>query len=502
MSALEELKTVLAEVTDLQRVAGLLEWDQETQLPPGGVAARARELALVSRLAHERFVSDQVRSLLDRAEAETQTLAEHGDDRRLVRVTRRDFDDATKLPSALVEEMARAQAESQPVWVQARRTSDWALYEPRMEVTVDLARRVADAFGYEECPMDALISQQEPGLRAADVDRIFAELRGTIVPLVREIGTRPQPPDLLDRPFEPADRQLEFGLDVARALGYTTERGRLDLSAHPFTIGLGRGDVRITTRVERGLTSLYSTIHEAGHGMYEQGVAPEIDQSPLSGGATPGVHESQSRLWENQVGRSRAFAGWVLPRLRETFGETVDGIDPEGFYRSVNIVHPSYIRVDADEVTYNLHIMLRTELEGELLEGKLRVAEVPEAWNQKLHDYLGLAAPQTTAEGCLQDIHWTFPVLGSFVGYTLGNVIGPQLLATAERSIGPLNELVANGDFAPLRAWLQENVYRHGRKFTPNELLERVTGEPISAAYWTRYIRAKFGELYGLREPG
>ena len=228
MSALEELKTVLAEVTDLQRVAGLLEWDQETQLPPGGVAARARELALVSRLAHERFVSDQVRSLLERAEAETQTLAEDGDDRRLVRVTRRDFDDATKLPSALVEEMARAQAESQPVWVQARRTSDWALYEPRMEVTVDLARRVADAFGYEERPMDALISQQEPGLRAADVDRIFAELRGTIVPLVREIGTRPQPSDLLDRRFEPADRQLEFGLDVARALGYTTERGRLD----------------------------------------------------------------------------------------------------------------------------------------------------------------------------------------------------------------------------------------------------------------------------------
>jgi carboxypeptidase Taq len=498
VTALDELKAVLAEVTDLQRVAGLLEWDQETQLPPGGVAARAREAALISRLAHERFVSDRVRSLLERAEADTQTLDEGSDDRSLVRVTRRDFDDATKLPTALVEEMARAQAESQPVWVEARRASNWALYEPRMKVTVDLARRVADAFGYEDRPMDALISQQEPGLRAADVDRIFAELRSAIVPLVREIGTRPEPPDLLNRPFEPADRQIEFGLEVVRAFGYSTERGRLDLSAHPFTIGLGRGDVRITTRVERGLTSLFSTIHEAGHGMYEQGVAPEIDQGPLSGGATPGVHESQSRLWENQVGRSRAFAGWILPRLRETFGEAVDGIDPEGFYRSANIVHPSYIRVDADEVTYNLHIMLRTELEGELLEGRLRVSEIPEAWNQKLHDYLGLAAPPTTAEGCLQDIHWTFPVLGSFVGYTLGNVIGPQLLATAEKSIGDLGELVAGGDFETLLGWLRENVHRHGRKFTPNELLTRVTGEPINAAYWTRYIRDKYGALYGL----
>ncbi len=498
MTALEELKSVLGEVTDLQRVAGLLEWDQETQLPPGGVAARARESALISRLAHERFVSDQVRSLLERAEAETQALPEDGDDRSLVRVTRRDFDDATKLPSALVAEMARAQAESQPVWVEARRTSDWALYAPRMEVTVDLARRVAEAFGYDDRPMDALISQQEPGLRAADVDRIFAELRSTIVPLVREIGTRPQPPDLLDRPFEPADRQIEFGLELVRDLGYSTERGRLDLSAHPFTIGLGRGDVRITTRVERGLTSLFSTIHEAGHGMYEQGVAPEIDQGPLSGGATAGVHESQSRLWENQVGRSRSFAGWILPRLQETFGESAQGIDAEGFYRSVNIVRPSYIRVDADEVTYNLHIMLRTELEGELLDGRLRVADIPEAWNQKLGDYLGLAPPPTTAEGCLQDIHWTFPVLGSFVGYTLGNVIGPQLLATAEHAIGDLGDLVARGEFATLLGWLQENVYRHGRKFTPNELLTRVTGEPINAAYWTRYIRDKYGALYGL----
>lgn len=498
MTALDDLKTVLAEVTDLQRAGGVLVWDQETYMPAGGVEGRARQVALVSRLAHERFTSDRVRTLLAEAERETEGLAEDSDDRSLVRVARRDFDDATKLPPALVEEMARTEAESQPVWVEARRTSDWALYQPRMERTVELARRVADAYGYRDRPLDALISHQEPGLTAADVDRVFGELRDTIVPLVREIRTRPAPPDVLDRFFEPGERQISFGLEVAEALGYSTERGRIDLSAHPFTIGFGRGDVRITSRVERGLNSVYGTIHEAGHGMYEQGVAPEIDGGLLAGGATPGVHESQSRLWENQVGRSRAFAGWILPRLRAAFPGALDNVDADAYYRSINLVRPSYIRVDADEVTYNLHIMLRTELEGELLDGRLGVAEIPEAWNQKLHDYLGLEPPPTTAEGCLQDIHWTFPVLGSFVGYTLGNVIGPQLLATAQKSIGDLGDLVARGDFATLLGWLQENVYRHGRKFTPNELLTRVTGEPINAAYWTGYIRGKYGELYGL----
>ncbi|MGH7910687.1 MAG: carboxypeptidase M32, partial [Candidatus Dormibacteraceae bacterium] len=399
----------------------------------------------------------------------------------------------------LVEEMARTQAESQPVWVEARRRGDWSLYAPRMERTVELARRTAEAYGYDGGrPMDALIQREEPGLTAADVERVFGQLRETIVPLVREIATRPQPPDLLAGSFDPADRQVAFGLDVVREMGYDLQRGRLDLSTHPFTIGLGRGDVRITTRVESGLTSLYSTIHEAGHGMYEQGTAPGIDRTPLAGGATSGVHESQSRLWENQVGRGRAFADWVVPRLREAFAAAMTGIDAEGYYRSVNRVQPSYIRVDADEVTYNLHIMLRTELETELLEGRLAVRDVPEAWNQKLHDYLGLDPPASASQGCLQDIHWTFPGLGSFVGYTLGNVIGPQLLATARQALPDLEEQVRRGEFAPLLTWLQDNVYRHGRKFTPNELLRRVTGQALTAEHWAAYIRDKFGALYDL----
>ncbi|MFZ0216282.1 MAG: carboxypeptidase M32 [Candidatus Dormiibacterota bacterium] len=497
MSALEQLQTVLAGVNDLERVAGVLEWDQETQLPSGGVAGRANQVETVSRIAHERFVSPEVGRLLERAEAETQTLPDDGDDRRLVRVTRRDYDYETKLPGELVGEMARAQAEAQPVWVEARRRSDWALFEPHMRRTVELARRVADAYGHTGRPLDALIARQEPGLTAADVERVFGELRAAIVPLVRQIAQRPAPPDVLDRAWLPADRQQQFGLDVATAMGYDLQRGRLDRSAHPFTIGLGRGDVRITTRIEHGLTSLYSTIHEAGHGMYEQGVGPALDRGPLGGGATSGVHESQSRLWENLVGRSRPFATYVVPRLRAAFPEVATGIDEDAYYRAVNLVRPSYIRVDADEVTYNLHIMLRTELEGELLDGTLRVEEVPDAWNAKLHEYLGLAAP-AAAQGCLQDIHWTFPGLGSFVGYTLGNVIGPQLLATVRTTLPDLDGQIARGEFAPLHGWLLEHVYRHGRKFTPNELLQRITGEPISARHWVAYVKRKFGELYGL----
>ena len=497
MTALEQLRAALAEVSDLERAAGVLEWDQETQLPPGGVAGRANQLETVSRIAHERFVSESTGRLLEEAQAEVEALPYDSDERSLVRVARREHDYAVKLPPELVGEMARAQAEAQPVWVEARRRSDWSLFEPRMRRTVDLARRVADAYGYEQHPMDALIARYEPGLTARDVEAIFAELRGAVVPLVQEIGGRPQPPDVLDRDWLPEERQQQFGLDVATAMGYDLDRGRLDRSAHPFTIGFGPSDVRITTRIERGLTSLYSTVHEAGHGMYEQGVAPDLDRGPLARGATPGIHESQSRLWENLVGRSRAFATYVVPRLHAAFPEVAAGIDEESYYRAMNVVRPSYIRVDADEVTYNLHIMLRTELEHDLLDGALPVAEIPEAWNAKLDEYLGLPAPDP-ARGCLQDIHWTFPVLGSFIGYTLGNVIAPQLLATARRTLADLEGQIARGEFAPLHGWLVEHVYRHGAKFTPNELLEQVSGEPISPRFWIDYVREKFGALYGL----
>ena len=499
-TAVQQLRDVLGEVTDLNRVAELLSWDQETYMPPGGVAARAGEAATVGRIAHERFTSAAVGGLLEKAEAEVAGQPYDSDDASLVRVTRRDYDYEVKLPSDLVGEMARAMAEAQPVWVEARKASDWSAFAPRMQVTVDLARRVADAYGYERKPMDALIARYEPGLTAADVERVFGRMRAAIVPLVRAIGEHADRVDdsVLDREFDP-ERQVSFSLEVVRKLGYDLDRGRQDISNHPFCVGFGPGDVRITTRVKPNIrdSCLFSSIHESGHAMYEQGVSPDLERTPLCQGASSGVHESQSRLWENLVGRSRPFWRHFYPKLQAAFPAPLRGVDAEGFFRAVNGVRPSYIRVDADEVTYNLHIMLRTELEGELLDGTLKVADVPEAWNAKLKDYLGLAPPPAS-QGCLQDIHWTFPTLGSFVGYTLGNVISAQLMETVRGDLTGLDADVEAGRFAALLDWLRSHVYVHGRKFAPNELVERVTGRPIEVEPWIRYVEGKYTELYGL----
>lgn len=500
MTALQQLKEVLGVVSDLERTAELLAWDQETCMPPGGVSARASQAATVSRLAHERLTSPEVGSLLEKAESEVAGLPFDSDDASLVRVARRDYDDQVKLPPDLVADMARAMSEAQPVWAEARERSDWKLFEPRMQTTVDLARRVAEAYGYERKPMDALIAHYEPGLTATQVESIFSQLKSAIVPLVREIGERADAVDdsVLDGDYDPA-RQIALSLEVVQQLGYDLQRGRQDLSRHPFCCSFGPGDVRITTRTKRNIrdSCLFSSIHESGHAMYEQGVSPALDRTPLCSGASPGVHESQSRLWENLVGRSRPFWRHFFGKLRETFPEALDGIAEEGFYRAVNKVQPSYIRVDADEVTYNLHIMLRTEIESDLLEGRLSVADVPEAWNARLEEYLGLQPPPAQ-EGCLQDIHWTFPQLGSFVGYTLGNVISAQVMETIRRDLPDLDAQVEAGEFARLREWLVSHLYVHGRKFTPGELVERLTGRPISVEPWVAYIRGKYGELYGL----
>ncbi|MGH7869880.1 MAG: carboxypeptidase M32, partial [Candidatus Dormibacteraceae bacterium] len=372
--------------------AELLYWDQETYMPDGGVESRASQLATVSQIAHQRFTSAEVGRLLERAESETAGLSADSDEASLIRVARRDYDYEVKLPSELVAEMARAQAEAQPVWAEARQQSSWKLFAHRMQITVDLARQVAEAYGYQDKPMDALIARSEPELSAAQVEGLFNQMKATIVPLVREIRERGKPIDgsLLDRSYD-QQQQLDFSLRVVQKLGYDLERGRQDLTRHPFCVGFGPGDVRITTRVRDSLNDscLFSSIHESGHAMYEQGVDPELDRTPLCQGASSGVHESQSRLWENCIGRSKPFWQHFYPQLRAAFPEALGKVEMEQFYTAVNSVRPSYIRVEADEVTYNLHIMLRTELENQLLEGSLAVEDVPEAWNTKLEEYLG-----------------------------------------------------------------------------------------------------------------
>lgn len=496
---LERLREVLGEVADLERAAAVLTWDQETNMPPGGVEDRANQLATLSRLAHERFTSSEVARLLETAGAEVSGLIAESDEASLLRVTRRDFERAVKIPAELVSEMARAAATARPVWQEAKERSDWSLFAPAMQVTVDLSRRLADALGYDERPYDALIDLTEPGFSTTRVEELFGRIKAVIVPLVHAIhGHRDRVDDsVMARPCDER-RQVEFARETIAHLGYDLERGRQDLSAHPFCISFGPGDVRLTTRTGAtfGDSCLLSSIHEAGHAMYEQGVPRVLDRTPLCSGASPGVHESQSRLWENMVGRSRPFYEWLYPRLQEAFPQSLQDVDADAFWRACNAVRASYIRVDADEVTYNLHILLRFEIENDLLEGRLAVPDVPEAWGARLRDYLGLEPPPDR-QGPLQDIHWTGS-LGGFVGYSLGNLVSAQLMAAARGDLPVLDSQFAAGDFTSLLAWLREHVHQQGRKFTPDELVERATGSPITSEPWIAYVREKFTELYGL----
>jgi carboxypeptidase Taq len=499
--SLERLKTILAEVTDLSRAALVLEWDQETYMPPGGVTARSEQMSTLVRLSHVSFTSDEVGRLLGELEDETAGKPFDSYEASLVRVTRRDYDKDRKLTPELVSEIARAGSAAQPVWQKARREANFKLFAPALEKNVELNRRLTDALGYEDRPYDALLDRYEPGLTTDELEEIFAELKRAIVPLVADIARHADAVDdrVLYRGFDPSV-QLKYALDLVTKLGYDLERGRQDLSTHPFSTAFGPGDSRITTRVSRDFFNecLFGSIHEAGHAMYSQGHGEDIDRTPLWDGASPGVHESQSRLWENLVGRSLPFWKHFYPSLRSAFPEPLRDVDHEAFFRAVNRSYPSFIRVEADEVTYNLHVLLRFELENELLEGRLKVKDLPEAWNSRVKTYLGINVPNDR-EGVLQDVHWSSVSFGIFPGYTLGNLIGAQLMEKVRADIPDLDAQFEAGQFGALLSWLRKNVHRHGRKFTPNELLERATGKPLTAAPWIAYARQKFEALYGIK---
>jgi carboxypeptidase Taq len=497
---LSRLREVLGEVADLEEAARLLYWDMETYLPANGFVGRGHVLSTLTRRAHDLFASDQVTGLLDAAEGEVASLDFDSDDASIVRVTRRDHDRERRIPSELVGEMAEASAAAAPVWREAREKADFKLFAPHLAKNLELSRRRADAIGFDSRPFDALLFT-EPGMTTAQLEAIFAELKEAIVPLVQRIVARADRVDdsCLFGHF-PAERQLEFVSRVIAGLGYDFERGRMDASAHPFMMGINPGDVRLTNRVSTDFLpmALFGGIHESGHGMYGQGIAAELARTPLWEGSSPGIHESQSRLYENLVGRGRPFWKHWFGELQATFPERLGKVDVEGFYRAINKVQPSVIRVEADEVTYNLHILLRFEIENDLLEERLQVREVPDAWNAKMEEYLGVEPP-THAEGALQDIHWTFSGdLGTFPGYTIGNLVGAQLMVAIEADLPDLTERLERGDFAPLLAWLRERVHRHGRKFTPAEILERAIGKPLDAGPWIAYVQSKFGEIYGL----
>jgi carboxypeptidase Taq len=408
--------------------------------------------------------------------------------------------------------MAVRKATAQEAWIEAKANNDFARFAPDLEVMVRLNRELASAIGYDSGPgghpYDALVLQFEPGLTAARLQVLFGELRAGILPLLRRITARGDQPlaPFLTRSY-PAEQQRLFGLEVAQQFGYDLQRGRLDASPHPFEVSFTRQDVRMTTRYQENYLpgALFGIFHETGHALYEQGVDPLLTRSALAtdflglyavGGASYGAHESQSRLWENQIGRSRAFWDVHFGRLCELFPQQLADVNVEQFYRAVNRVQPSLIRVEADEVTYNLHIMVRAEIEMALLDGSLAVADLPGAWNAKMQEYLGLTPPSDSL-GVLQDIHWSTGLMGNFPTYTIGNIMSAQFMAAARRQVQGLDDSLATGDYAPLLRWLTENIYRHGRAFTPSELLIRATGEDLQTGEYLAYLAGKYGEIYG-----
>ena len=498
--SLTKLKRRMAQVARLGQAAGLLGWDQQTYMPPGAAAARAEQSATLSEFIHELFVGEETGALLAKAETEANGLAPDSDDARLLKVLRRDYDRATKLPTALVAEIARHTALAQEVWVRARANSDFAAFAPSLEKMLDLTRQTAECLGYKEHIYDALLEGYEPGARQAEVAAMFAEMRPGLVALTQAVAASKHPVDdsLLHGDF-PVQKQREITLQLVQAIGFDLQRGRQDEAAHPFCANFSRDDVRITTRFDPNFLAqaIYASLHEAGHAMYEQGSPPEYEASPLGGGASLGVHESQSRLWENLVGRSRAFCHYAFPLLQQTFPDALGGADAEAYYRAINKVVPSLIRVEADEVTYNLHILLRFELECGLLTGQLAVADVPDAWNAKMRDYLGLTPPDD-AHGVLQDIHWSVGLIGYFPTYSIGNLLSAQLMHAARKALPDLEAQIARGEFAPLLHWLREHVHRYGRKYPPGELIPKATGEPLSSRCYVDYLTAKYTDIYKL----
>jgi len=493
----ERLNDRLATISDVRSANSLLFWDRQTHMPKGGIASRAEQMATLSRLAHEMLVDGETGRLLD-ASGDLDPCSEEG---ALVRRARREYERATKLPAELVAQITRATALAEPAWARARGESDWSVFAPHLEEILPLKKRAAEALGYEDHPYDALLDGYEPGAKKAWLEAMFGELKAGILPLLREVtekGNDENRTAPLYGAFDEA-KQERFGVEVVTRFGYDWERGRQDRTVHPFCISFGPGDVRITTRFDPGwlAPALFGTFHEAGHALYQQGVNPAYARTPLDGGASMGVHESQSRLWENLVGRSRAFWSYFYPRLRDTFPEALRGVDLETFYHAINVLAPSKIRVEADEATYNLHILLRFELEVALFEDELFVADLPAAWNAKMKEYVGVT-PKNDAEGVLQDIHWADGLFGYFPTYTIGNVLSVQFFDEAVKAHPEIPAQIQQGEFAVLLGWLRENIHRHGSRYDPDQLVQKATGRPLDTAPYLSYLRNKFGELYEL----
>ena len=499
---LTELRRHLAEITDLQALGALMFWDQNTMMPPGGAAARADMADTLQRTLHARETAPELGRLLDALEPWAAGEDPDSDDVRLVHWARRDFEKSVRVPADLAAEITRAKAVGLQAWTEALAVSDYSRFRDALARHVELRHAYIGCFEGHAHPYDVLLDDFEPGLTTAELRPMFAELREALVPLVAATGDPDQPRNdgVFGGPFA-VDAQRVAVLELLDSVGYDPDHWRLDPSVHPFAQSLAPTDVRLTTKYDESdyAVALYSVLHEFGHGLYEASVDPALARTTLAEPVSLGVHESQSRLWENVVGRSRPFCAFLLPQLRRQFPGAFDALDTTSLYRAVNTVQPSLIRIEADETTYNLHIILRFELELALIEGTLEIDDVPDAWNDAVARLFGLEVP-SDAEGVLQDTHWGGGMIGYFPTYSIGNLMASQLWERLEGDVPDVWERIEAGDFAALREWLRVNIHHHGRKLYPRELLGRVTGEELRVEPFVTYLRAKLEDA-GLLAP-
>ena len=497
--SLEKFKARSNRISRLGQVASIAGWDQQTYMPTGSAQARGEQLAVISEFIHELSVSDETGDLLSAAEAETAGLDADSDEVRMVKVARRNFDLAHKLPGSLVAEISRQQAVAMSAWQEARATANFSLFAPSLKIMMELTRQSAEYIGYKDHIYDALIDQSEIGATHQSIAAMFAELTPELVKLTAQIREAEQVDDSLIHGDFPIEKQKQTTLSIVQKLGYDLTRGRQDEAAHPFCTSFSREDVRITTRYDARFLqqALYASLHEAGHAMYEQGLPAAYSGTPIGQAASLGIHESQSRLWENQVGRGRAFSKFVLPILQEAYPTQLGSATPEAYYKAVNRVEPSFIRVEADEVTYNLHVALRFELESLVLTDKLAVDDLPDAWNARMKEYLGVT-PINDAVGVLQDVHWAIGLIGYFPTYSIGNLVSAQLWKTISTVIPDVDEKIERGEFSEILSWLNTNVHAYGCKYLPGEIVVRATGAPLSAAPYLQYLNRKYADIYRL----
>lgn len=496
---LNQLKEILGEVSDINRASAVLSWDQQVNMPQAGGEARGQHLATLGKIAQEKFISDTVGSLIEEVKQEFNGADPASDEAAMIRVAARNYDKARRVPPSYIAEQAIVSSKAFEAWVEAKRKSDFSIFAPHLEKVVELVHKYVAFFPPADHPYDILLDDYEPGMKTAEVKAIFDALRPKQVELIKAITASKQvKDDFLHKKYN--EKKLwDFGVDVATKFGYDWSRGRQDKAPHPFETTFSVDDVRITTRFEahQPLAMLFSTMHEAGHAMYEQGVNPAYERTTLESGTSLAVHESQSRMWENLVGRSMPFWEHFFPTFKKTFASQLDGVSLKSFYKAINKVEPSLIRVNADEATYNLHIMLRLELEMAMVEGKVAIKDLSEIWNTRMQEYIGITPPNE-AQGVLQDIHWSYGAIGYFSTYALGNLVSAQLWEKINKDIRDLDEQIRKGNFSELLGWLRKNIHQYGHKYEPQSLIEMVTGSKITPEPYVRYLTKKYSEIYGL----